>query len=296
MKILITTIEQLRKYVKINASKDFDTYEPFITDAQLKYVLPYFGEKLLDDLSSKSDDVLTIKILRALAPFSLAIASPELSINFGEAGHTVTRTDKLAPASDNKIAQAVESLFQRAWLNLDDALKYVFNHQADYPQWTESDFVKKNQTGLFKNAEDFQENGMVDIDNSPLTFHRLRMIISRVERSETFPLVNNLSISDKLLSAMKAYTGSRVASVFTSQTTRIQRSQPKTEMEFTPIIRPVYDDTDNSLNYYEQQAAYWRQEIQNILISEKVITPIDTSIYFNSEDKRIFVAGAKREV
>ncbi len=295
MKLLITSIDQLRKFVKINASTSFDTYKGFIEDAQLRYIIPYFGEKLIEDLILTPTDTLTIRILKALSPFSLAMATYELSINFGESGHTVTRTDKLAPASDEKIEKALESLFNRAWLNLDDALKYVFNHQLEYPLWIESDFMKKTKTSLFNDAVDFQDNGMVDIDYSPLTFHRLRMMIIRIEKTETFPLVNNLSISDNLRNAMKAYTASRVAEIVTSQTTRVQRSQPGNKMEFSPIIRPAYDE-NNTGNFYEQQTNIFKQKIQDILIEEKLITAPDNSIYFNNEERTIFFSGAKREL
>ena len=71
------SIEDLRKYVKINASKDWDTYNPFVEDAQEKYIELFFGSELLDEL--ESNDKLTILICRALAPFSLALASAELS-------------------------------------------------------------------------------------------------------------------------------------------------------------------------------------------------------------------------
>ena len=106
---LITSTEQLKKYVSINASKDFATYEQYVIDAQREYLEPYVGYKLLEDIEAKDDDKLYILLCNALGPFSLAIATHELSIQFGESGHTVVRTDKLAPASEAKIEKAKES-------------------------------------------------------------------------------------------------------------------------------------------------------------------------------------------
>ncbi len=304
---LITSIDDLRKYVKINASKDWDTYNPFVEDAQEKYIELFFGSELLDEL--ESNDKLTIRICRALAPFSLALASAELSIGFGEAGHTVVRTDKLAPASDNKIQAANESLMQRAWKNLDRAINYVRDHEADYPSWKKSEYYARRNTILFEDAESFQENGMVFIDSSPLTFYNLRYLIRRIEESETFMFIpsekrnpylkKEAELPPDLKKAMQAYTGSRVAALHTSQSTRLQRgnsvSSKTSDSEFKPIIRPLYSDVNTTGNYFEDQAIFWRGQIDELLISESIVSSSSQTLYFNSDSKKIFVAGASRE-
>lgn len=295
---LIKTTAQLREFVKINASKDFTTYSPFIDDAQEKYLEPYFGSALLETLEESESDVLRKKLSRALGPFSLALATDEFSIQFGETGHTVARTDSLAPASDAKIEKATESLFSRAWANLDTAIRYVIEHKTDYPDWSETDFAKKLSTNLFANATDFQENGLVDIDYSPLTFHRLRMLILRIEKTEALPMlpvVVGKTPSDTMKAALQAYTASRAAALHTSQTTREQRSQPRTDMEFKPIVRPLYDDPGNSGNYFAVQADFWRDQIMDLLVTDGWTEKDERALEWNNEEKRIFVFGAKRE-
>ncbi|MEL7600559.1 MAG: DUF6712 family protein [Proteiniphilum sp.] len=301
---LITSIEDLRKYVKINASKDWNSYNSFVNDAQDKYIEPFFGIELLNEIQSSSTDSLFILICRALAPFSLALASAELSIGFGEAGHTVVRTEGLAPASDSKIQAANESLMQRAWENLDRAINYVNLHPVDYPLWQKSLYYVKRSTILFDTAESFQEDGMVFIDSSPLAFYNLRYLIRRIEESETFMFIpadkrtpylkKETALPVSLKKAMQAYTGSRVAALHTSQVTRLQRGKTS-ETEFKPVIRPIYSDITDTGNYFDEQAAFWRAQINESLISENIVTTSSQTIYFNSDSKRIFVAGASLE-
>jgi hypothetical protein len=299
--LLIKTNEELRKYVKINASKDFGSYEMFVADAQEKYIEPYFGSELLKKLESETDDALREKICRALGPFSLALATDEFSINFGETGHTVIRTDKLAPASDAKIEKATESLYNRAWLNLDKAIKYVIKHPEKYSEWKTSEYSSKISTLLFADADDFQEKGLIYIDASPLTFHYLRLLVLRIEKSETFMFLppelrqNSDKRSENIVEAMQAYTGSRVAALHTSQATHTNRSKPgerENMTEFKPVLRPLYDDTDFSGNYFESQAEFWKGVLLDALTDAGHIDSDARTMKYNTADNKIFIANA----
>lgn len=285
---LINTIDELRRYVKVNASTDWNTYKPFVQDAQEKYLEPYFGKDLLDILSRTAPDALREHACRALGPFSLALATDELSINIGESGHTVTRTTTLAPASDAKIKKATDSLLERGWHNLDRALRYVSMNAANYPTWQEDN--RMIGTVLFGNYNEFQDEGLIDINYSPLTFSRLRMLIMRIERSETLLLgppdylFNNEN--KKLLSAMQAYTASRVAELQTN-------ANADNNLKDAPPIQLLSDGTADSKNYYATQSSYWRNEIIQLLIKEGAIED-NREIRVNGPDKTIFFAGGKR--
>ncbi|MDD4592262.1 MAG: hypothetical protein PHG06_17820 [Parabacteroides sp.] len=300
METLIKSIEELQKYVKINKSTDFETYQQFLIDAQDKYITPYIGQSLIDKLITETADKLRSHICRALGPFSLALATDEFSINVGESGHTVTRTEKLAPASDAKIAKATESLFNRGWSNLDNALRYLQSNIANYPEW--KDVSISISTRLFDNATEFQEKGLVDIDNSPLTFHHLRMLVLRIETSETFKLLpddmkNNFdkSASEDITTSMQAYTGSRVAALHTSQSTKTQRtSGAQSQIEFKPIIRPLYSDMQYTGNYFDEQADFWRNTLDEALIAAEKKEAGEGTVKYNSSERRIFVATATR--
>lgn len=301
MKLLIKSVEELQKYIRINKSADFTTYRTFIVDAQVKYIHRFFNEELIEVL--EDTDPLFELICRSLAPFSMAMSTDEFSINFGESGHTVTRTVNNAPASDAKIDRAKSSLFERGWDNLDKALQYAIDKKDEYQNWTKID---ESKTKLYSSAREFQDKGMVDIGYSFLTFYHLRLLIQRIEKTETFMLLpsdlriqyESELIPEKLLSAMQAYTGSRVASLHTSINTRSQRAHPgnaiSAKAEFKPVIRPLYEDLSETGNYFEIQVDFWKNQISETLIEMDKIEPDASTLKWNSADRRIFVAGAKR--
>lgn len=284
---LIHDIETLRKYVKLNASTDWDTYRPFLLDAQEKYITPYFGEALLEAIATEQTDELRSRILRALGPFSLALATHELSINFGETGHTVTRTDKLAPASDAKIKLATDSLLERGWHNLDRALRYVSMNATDYPTWQEDS--RMMSTALFGNYNEFQEEGMVDINYSPLTFSRLRTLIMRIEKSETLlllPTEFDYKENTRLLNAMQSYTASRVAELQTN-------ADSNNNLKDAPPIQLLHEGGADSCNYYATQANFWKNKITELLIAEGEIED-NRTLKVNDYDRTVFVANGRR--
>lgn len=300
MKLLINSIDELRKYVKVNTSKNFDTYRMFVADAQDRYLEPYFGSRLIDELAEKSDDLLREYLCRALGPFSLALATDEFSINFGETGHTVLRDEKSAPASDAKIERAEESLYERAWANLDKALGCVQKNKDAYPLWAEIE--RAMRTSLFSSAREFQDKGYVNIDYSTLTFVHLRTLITRIEKTETYRLIPKSTIEkyadsqfpEDILSAMQAYTGSRVAMLHTSQATRSQRAMPGSKAEYKPVVRPLYDDIEDTGNYYADQVEIWRLTLLDALVENGEVESDSRALKYNSADKKIFVAGARR--
>lgn len=298
---LINSISQLREVVKINNSKSFDTYAPFVNDAQDKYLVPLFGAVLLDALEQMPNDELTLRLQRALGPLSLALAAPEMSISFGEAGHTVTRTDNQAPASDAKIEKAVQSLLERGFANLGQAISYLATNEQAYAEHiVDMPVPALYRTDLFKDAADFQLNGMVDIDYSPLTFIKLVPLIRRIEGVEVPRLLGSampqggfVGLVDAYLKLLlSGYVASRVAALHTSATSRTQRSRPRTLVDFEAFIRPLFENPEDDLNFYNSQAQQFAQDIHAHLIDSGAIDAQSLNIKWNDEDKKIFIAGA----
>lgn len=306
---IITTIEQLKDTVKVNKAV-FDNWIIYLNDARDRFLIPYLGEKLVIELetvnetsTSEADKPLLAilsNVRRVLGPFAVMLGTHEMSINTGDTGHTVAKTDKLAPASDSKINKSWESLADRAWQNLEYLLDYIEKDITKYPLWKESGYYKRRQTKYFFSASVFQDSGLVDIDYSRLTFEKLRQLIIRIEKSEVIPLLTPDIANDILesggtstelkkkvilLEYVRAFIGARVALLHTSQTTRVQRSK-NNSLEYNPVIRPLYEDMAMNGNYYTEQAAYWR----NMIISMLPDFGIDISgsaLKWNNEDNKL---------
>ena len=95
-----------------------------------------------------------------------------------------------------------------------------------------------------------------------------------------------------LLGHILRYLANKTAELYTSQTSREQRTINDTP-EFTPIIRPIYQDQAATGNFFADQATYYAGKIQNFIsenAGELGVTPTVTAINFNSKEKRIFTS------
>ena len=111
MNALIPDIDTLKKVVKINSSLPYESIEPYIEDALDIYIKPYIGKATISKAHEDKGSDLYNKLLRALGPLTLMLASDELGVMFGDAGITVSNVQgQRSPASDTKIAAAKKNL------------------------------------------------------------------------------------------------------------------------------------------------------------------------------------------
>lgn len=309
---IINNIEQLKETVKVNKDSPFSNWVIFLNDARDHFLVNYIGSDLIEKLesvdpaSSEESDQIYIKLLplarRVLGPYAGMLSGDEMSINTGDNGHTVAKTDKLAPASDAKIAKAANSQLERAWKNLEILLEYLENNIAIYPEWKGSKYYRNYKTKYFPSAEVFQEAGLIDIDYSRLTFEKLRHLIIRIEESEVLELITDKvedfifdtthTADEKkkvalLVKRARSFIGARVGQLHSSQTTRVQRSKYN-NLEYKAVIRPLYaDDSENDLNYYSAQAIYWKNKITEML-PDLGLDLTENKIDWSNEGKKIF--------
>ncbi|MDR0799790.1 MAG: hypothetical protein LBN18_08530 [Dysgonamonadaceae bacterium] len=302
---LINNTDTFKQTVKIGKNVLFEVLSPFIKDAQRFYIEPYLGRPLIARLEAELADSetkvaeLLVYAQRALGPFAYMLATHESSIGFGDSGHTVTRTDHLAPASDAKVERARESAEFRAWQNMEAMLQFLDENQTSFPEWEQSRYRRNPRPKYFRTAVEFQLLGMVDINNSRLTFEKLIELIRRIERAEVIDLITpevDLQIGDPftnilsnsevvLVQSIQPYIAARAAALHTSQTTRLQRSRAG-ELEYRPVIRPLYEDTTDTGNYYSQQADYWKAKIIKTL-SDMGIDQTG-ALKWNTDEKKLF--------
>lgn len=311
---IINNIDQLKETARVNADSKYENWLIYLNDARDHFLVNYLGlslvEKLeeLDPASSADEDKKTIKVLllarRVLGPYAVMLSTDEMSILTGSGGHTVAKSDKLAPASDAKIARAAASLLERAWKNLECLLEYLDENSTDFPEWKNSKYFKNRQTKYFASAEIFQDAGLIDIEYSRLTFEKLRQLIIRIEKSELKQLLYDdvealifnpgadeieQAKAASLLEKIRAYIGAKVGELHTSEQTKRQRSQ-NAKLEYKAVIRPLYsDELDNDLNYYVKQSKFWANEIIKML-PDFGVDLSDSKLEWDNEGKKIFSA------
>jgi hypothetical protein len=203
--MLITT-EQAKEHLKINATMNDSSFEPFIPDAEEKYIKPFLGDDLFemlqtwqeteDDVTSPELAALYPYVVAALSRFTMLLASPHLNLNIGDQGFGVTSTANVAPASKERVADFKASLETLAWGNIEKMLRFLEENQTDYPEWIASEAYTMATRNLINSAYEF--NKYVDIDRSRLTFHSLRKAMDNIEEIDVKNLISAEQFDDLL--------------------------------------------------------------------------------------------------
>ena len=233
------------------------------------------------------------------------LASDELGVMFGDAGITVSNVQgQRSPASDTKIAAAKKNLCFRGMQALDRLISYMEENKKDYP-----DYVIDNipRFCFIRNAAEFQDLGMVDIDYSILSYrimfptirqlqeHNIReMITDKVYDILKEALSENTETPKQqvLIDYIIRYLANKTAELYTSQKTTEQHVAGRT-IEYTPTIRPIYQDPDANGNFFADQATYYSGKIHTYLAENAEELGIETTsqaIDFNSKEKKLFTS------
>ena len=305
MNALIPDIDTLKKVVKINSSLPYESIEPYIEDALDIYIKPYIGKSTISKAHEDKGSDLYNKLLRALGPLTLMLASDELGVMFGDAGITVSNVQgQRSPASDTKIAAAKKNLCFRGMQALDRLISYLEENKKDYPNYVIDNIPR---FCFIRNAAEFQDLGMVDIDYSILSYrimfptirqlqeHNIReMITDKVYDILKEALSENTETPKQqvLIDYIIRYLANKTAELYTSQKTTEQHVAGRT-IEYTPTIRPIYQDPDANGNFFADQATYYSGKIHTYLAETAEELGVETTsqaIDFNSKEKKLFTS------
>lgn len=309
MASIISTIEQLRKTVKINANIPWGSLEPFLQTARDLFLVHYMGLELVEILESDEVPDRAKKLLEltrsALGPLAIWVGNAELSVRISDSGFTVAmKTGEYGAASDTKIGKIEESLERRGFQYLDQVLEYLEANAAEFQEWTTSRAYTLRGGNYIQSATQFQEIGLVDIDYSRLTFESFRPAMSMIELrfitellGETLDatLRSKLNTAQsahekELIAGIRRFVACKTAELYTSKASKLNRTVSGTP-EYKPLIRPLYSDTQDEGNYYSDQATFYYNKIQQTLNKYAVefgIEPLGLAMDFNEADSKIF--------
>lgn len=303
--LIIPDIEVLRTVVKINASLPWESITPYLNDARDIYLSRYLGEELIERIETGDADELLPLTIRTLGPLTIMLAAPEMGISIGDSGITVQNDQtKRSPANEAKIAAAVKSFQFRGFQAMDRLLSYLEKHKETYPEWTNSRYCTLHTGGFINDATTFQDVGLVDIDYSILAFHTLFSTLWQIQLRHVRELLGDTlyqSLLEKrdfspkeriLIDHSIRYLANKTAEIYTSQTSRQQRTGPE-RPEYTPIIRPLYTDQADTGNFFADQAAYFAGVISNYLQQNAEDLGISQEVHkvdWNEKKKKLFTS------
>ncbi len=302
---LLPTIDDLKRYVKINASIPYEAIEPYIHDAMDIYIVPHIGQALADKANSDTDAELAERVCRSLGPLTLALATDELGIQYGDSGITVDNVQgKRSPANEAKIAAAKQNLFFRGMQALDRLLSYLSANTQEYPEYMNHEATFLQSSCYIRSAMEFQEEGLVQIDGSTLTYRTMLPTIRQIQDTTLVKLISpdladklkerkNLSSPEKiLLGLVIRYLANKTAEVYTSQSSREQRETPGMP-EYKPVIRPLYHDLQDTGNFFGRQADFYFSQINEYLElhpNEFGFAPSNASMNYNEKERKLFTS------
>lgn len=143
--MLIKDINEFRKYYGgIQRTMNWGTFEPFVNEAELFYIIPVIGDELYTELEAlATPNVKQTKVLEflkiAVAAYADFSGYLRLSNTTGDMGKTVASPQHMQAVSKWGTAAGKTDARNRGDKALEGALKYLEKNAGDFSTWKNSD-------------------------------------------------------------------------------------------------------------------------------------------------------------
>ncbi|WP_421830225.1 DUF6712 family protein [Larkinella sp.] len=142
--MLINDTPQLKAVLGgVQKTMQWPTWQPFVEQAELKYLLPAIGDALYDELSAVTNpEGRTVRLLKhlriATAYYAYFIGLPQLVSTNGDAGVSVSNPSQAQPMGKWLYVSMKKDLIANADRALEDALFYLESYADEFPIWKNS--------------------------------------------------------------------------------------------------------------------------------------------------------------
>lgn len=293
MKILIKTLAELQKYLRVDATFKIEGLYPYQDSAIEKYLIDVLGEDLTDSLLMwyNADDPGEDTDLQTLLPFAQRVVAkfafhqgaPNFDLRLTDSGFGVVSNQTLAPASKDRVNRFVENLEHEGWDAVEMLLRFLETNSSEYPQWAESDAYTMQLRNFINSAEEFDK--YVNIGKSRLKFRNMRNTMDNVELLQVIPVIS-APLANTIKSAMQSGRPSEAITNLmpmlcraVANLTAAQDIDPKYKLtgeHYLSEVRKILDQNPDSYPDYRD----------SIYVAERTYERFE-----NSEDYGFFVAG-----
>jgi len=192
--LLNSTLDLKEYYGTLNVNTSFKTLKPFVSQATDKYLRPYLGLELLEQLEagivandkSISANSLTGKekvlygfLATSLAYYSVLDAMPFLNLTLGDNGAMEQNLQNMSPARQWVYFSGENAAAETADKFLDRALEYLDLNASDFPEWTASEAYPISKESLIANAKDLSR--YLNIQGSRRAYLAFKPFLERAE-------------------------------------------------------------------------------------------------------------------
>jgi len=216
MNTLFSTASDIKPFINIVGTFNFESVSPYIETAQERYLNRYLGDTLLDKLlyrynnpgeadgdaeTNEALDALLPYAQKVLAKFAFYLAVPMLDVQLTSAGFAVTSNSNVSPASDKRVAAFRAAMEADGWDLTESMLKFLEKNQTDYPSWVASTAYTTTYATFINTATDFDK--IIRINESRLEFQKMIPDMVNVELLRIEPVISK-ELADAIRDEIKA--------------------------------------------------------------------------------------------
>lgn len=176
MATLLTTVQELKQYVSINKNVEWESIQPYILQAERKYIKTILGDVLYDDYCTTTptgNELLAYNLFReASANLAWFLYLPLANVQVSDSGIAVQQGENFKPAEWWQLRDLRRSFIEAGFNAIDEALKIMEANEPDFSPWETTEGYTIFKELFVKRAETF--NRWFNINNSSKTFLALR--------------------------------------------------------------------------------------------------------------------------
>tara|TARA_R110002167_G_scaffold364968_1_gene588360 strand:+ start:15036 stop:16010 length:975 start_codon:yes stop_codon:yes gene_type:complete len=177
MATLIKTIDDLKKYVSVNKNLDLASVEPYIKQAERKYIVPLVGDTMYESYTGTAPaDAIPVKVYELLREASSNLCwflyLPLANVQVSDSGIAVSSGENHKAAEWWQVRDLRRSFIDAGFTALDEALKIMEANETAFSDWVGSDGYTVSKELFVKRTDTF--NRWFNINNSRKTFIALR--------------------------------------------------------------------------------------------------------------------------
>jgi len=196
MATLITTIEDFKKHVTVNANFDFEIIQPYLKKVDRKHVKPLIGSALYDAIGSASEGK-TKEVLELLQEASANLAMFSFSmvgkVQITQSGFLISTGANVQTAGWAEMRDMRRHFIKDGSEALDEALRIMEENEVSFEDWVGTEGYTTFKELFTRRTETF--NRYFIIENSRLTFLRLKPNLLKVEKKYFRGLLGTETVS-----------------------------------------------------------------------------------------------------
>lgn len=195
---LLNNIEQLKTYVSVNANVRMESVQPYINQAERKYIKEITGEDMYNEYvdaapaGGNAQKVYTL-LLEASANLAWFIYLPLANVQISEQGIATAEGQHSKAAEWWQVRDLRRSFAEIGFGALDEALKIMEANEADFASWKSSEAYTVFSEFFVKRTDTF--NKWFNIGNSRRTFLALRPFLRDAHHRYFTPQLNAATLA-----------------------------------------------------------------------------------------------------